>query len=51
MARRASRKSTTDAQKDDIKGSDAKPVLLSGGDPQIAKAAALPGWPGFDTLR
>ena len=43
-----------DAVKDRAKGSNAKPVLLSGGNPQIAKAdgdapvqayiAAMPGW-------
>ena len=49
MAAKASKKSTHDTQK-----SDAKPRLLSGGNPQIAKAdgdapvqayiAAMPGW-------
>ncbi len=54
MDEKASESSTEVAKKAVAKGSDAKPVLLSGGNPQIAKAdgdapvqayiAAMPGW-------
>jgi hypothetical protein len=54
MAGQTSRKSTTVAKKAVANGDGAKPVLLSGGNPQIAKAdgdapvqayiAAMPGW-------
>ena len=54
MARRASGKTTKAAKKESAKASDGKVVLLSGGNPQIAKAdgdapvqayiAAMPGW-------
>ncbi len=54
MDERAFEKSTKVAKKAVAKGSDAKTVLLSGGNPQIAKAdgdapvqayiAAMPGW-------
>ena len=54
MAGKTSKKSTTVAKKALAKRAGAKPVLLSGGNPQIAKAdgdapvqayvAAMPGW-------
>ena len=54
MAGQTSRKSTTVAKKAVANGDGAKPVLLSGGNPKIAKAdgdapvqayiAAMPGW-------
>ena len=54
MDEKASKKSTEVEKKAVAKGSDAKPVLLSGGNPQIAKSdgdapvqayiAAMPGW-------
>ena len=54
MAKVASKKSTRVADKDGVKPADTEPVLLSGGNPQIAKAdgdapvqayiAAMPGW-------
>ena len=54
MDEKASRNSTKVAKKTVAKGSGARPVLLSGGNPQIAKAdgdapvqayiAAMPGW-------
>ena len=54
MDERAFEKSTEVEKKAVAKGSDAKPVLLSGGNPQIAKSdgdapvqayiAAMPGW-------
>ena len=54
MDEKASKKLTKVADKADAKGSGAKPGLLSGGNPQIAKAdgdapvqayiAAMPGW-------
>ena len=54
MAARTSGKSTKVARKAAAKGAGAKPVLLAGGNPQIAKAdgdapvqayiAAMPGW-------
>jgi len=54
MAGQTPRKSTRVAGKDAARRADAKPVLLSGGNPQIAKAdgdvpvqayiAAMPGW-------
>ena len=54
MASKKSKKSTRVAKKAVANGADAKPVLLSGGNPQIAKAdgdapmqayiAAMPGW-------
>ena len=54
MAGKTSKKSTMVAKKDVAKRAGAKPVLLAGGNPQIAKAdgdapvqayiAAMPGW-------
>ena len=54
MAGKGSKKPTTVAKKESAKPADGKPVLLSGGNPQIAKAdgdapvqayiAAMPGW-------
>ena len=54
MAGRTRNESTKVAKKTVVKGAGAKPVLLSGGNPQIAKAdgdapvqayiAAMPGW-------
>ena len=54
MASKTSKKSTTVAKKAAAKPVDAKPILLAGGNPQIAKAdgdapvqayiAAMPGW-------
>ena len=54
MARKTSKKSANDAKKSTAKRVAAKPALLAGGNPQIAKAdgdapvqayiAAMPGW-------